>query len=82
MKIHMRPPLPPMLPPPPPKPASTAFQLAMQTEELVKTAQQQEARRKKLFGARKMPRDMDDETDPDENERNHRSKEKIVDRLA
>jgi hypothetical protein len=54
----------------------------METEELVEMAQRQETRREKLFGTRRLPRDVDDKTDPDENERDHRSKHKTVDRLA
>ena len=55
MKIHMRPPFPPLLPAPPPKPPPTAFQLEMQAEELTKVAQQQKDRLKKLYGGRKTP---------------------------
>ena len=58
MKIHMRPPLPPMLPAPPPNPSPTAFQLEMQAEELTKAAQQQKTRLKKLYGGRKNPRGL------------------------
>ena len=72
MKIHMRPPLPPLLPAPPPKPPPTVFQLEMQAEELIKTAQQQKARLKKLCGARKNPRDLDENTDSETQERDPR----------
>jgi hypothetical protein len=73
MKIHMRPPLPPLLPAPPPKPPPTVFQLEMQAEELIKTAQQQKGRLKKLHGARKNPRNLDEDTDSETHERDHRS---------
>src|SRR5664280_1998911 len=53
MKIHMRLPFLPMPPAPPPTALATAIQLEMQAEELTKTAQQQQTRLKKLFGARK-----------------------------
>jgi hypothetical protein len=39
MKIHMRPPLPPIPLAPPPKPPPTVFQLEMQAHELSKTIQ-------------------------------------------
>ncbi len=77
MKIHTRPPLPPLLPPPPPKPPPTAFQLAMQAEELTKAAQQQKDRLKKLFGGRKRPEDTDDNTDSDMHGRDRRSKRNL-----
>jgi len=73
MKIHMRPPLPPLLPAPPPKPPPTAFKLDMQTEELTKVAQQQKDRLKKLYGGRKNPGDLDEDTDSETQERDHRS---------
>jgi hypothetical protein len=73
MKIHMRPPLPPLLPAPPPKPPPTAFQLDMQTEELAKVAQQQKDRLKKLYGGQKNPGDLDEDTDSETQERDHRS---------
>lgn len=71
MKIHMRlfPPMPPALPP---KPPPTAFQLDMETEELSKIAQQQQARQKKLFGAKRNGQDQNEDTDL-ERERNCRS---------
>lgn len=79
MKIHMRPPIPFLPPAPPPKSAPTAFQLAMQGEELIKTAQQQRTRLKKLYGAWKNPGDLDEDEAPDsENcKRNHRSNRKL-----
>jgi hypothetical protein len=73
MKIHMRPPLPPLLSAPPPKPPPTAFQLQMQAEELTKAAQQQKDRLKKLYGRRNTPGDLDEDTDSETHERDHRS---------
>ena len=75
MKIHMRPPLPPMPPATPPKPPPTAFQLAMQPEELTETAQLHQARLKKLYGAWKDRRDLDEDEDTDfeKRKRDHRS---------
>jgi hypothetical protein len=40
---------------------------------LIKTAQQQKARLKKLYGARKNPRDLDENTDLETQERDPRS---------
>jgi hypothetical protein len=74
MKIHMRPPLPYMPPAPPPKAPLTAFQLAMKGEELIKTAQQQRSRLKKLYGAWKKPRDQDEDDDPETDERDRHRK--------
>jgi hypothetical protein len=82
MKIHMRLPIPPFLPPPPPKPAPTAFQLAMQAEELAETAQQQQSRLKKLFGLRRKARVTNDDTEPEEGDQNRHSKSKLIDRRA
>jgi len=45
----------------------------MQAEELSKTAQQQRARLKKLHGGRKSPGDLDEDTDSETHERDHRS---------
>ena len=73
MKIHMRPPLPTMPLAPPPKPPPTAFQLGNQAEQLNKTAQQQQTRLKKLYGARKNRRDLDEDPDSETYERDHRS---------
>jgi hypothetical protein len=73
MKIHMRPPLPAMPLAPPPKLLPTTFQLEMRTEELTKAAQQQKARLKKQYGARKTPRDLDKDSDLETDERDHRS---------
>ncbi len=73
MKIHMRPPLPPLLPAPPPKPPPTAFQLNMQAEELTKVAQQQKDRLKKLFGGRKNRGDVDEGADSGTQERDYSS---------
>ena len=69
----MRPPFPFMPPAPPLKAPSTAFQLAIKAEELIKTSQQQKARLKKLYGARKNPRDLDEDTDSETQERDPRS---------
>jgi len=73
MKIHVRPPLPPLLPAPPPKPPPTAFQLEMQAQELTKAVQQQNDRLKKLYRGRKKPGDLDEDADSDTYERDHRS---------
>jgi hypothetical protein len=73
MKIHMRPPLLFALPAPPPKAPPTLFQLEVQTEELITTAQQQRDRLKKLHGARKNPGDLNDDGDSETQERDHRS---------
>jgi hypothetical protein len=73
MKIHIRPPLPAVPPLPPPKPPLTTFQLEMQAEELTKTAQQQQTRLKKLYGARKDPKDPDEDNDSETHKRDHRS---------
>jgi hypothetical protein len=73
MKIHMRPPLPFMPPASPLKAPSTAFHLEIKAEELIKTAQQQKARLKKLCGARKNPRNLDENTDSETQERDPRS---------
>lgn len=73
MKIHMRAPLPPLLPAPQPKPPPTAFQLDMQAEELTQVAQQQKDRLKNLYGGRKNPRDLDDDTESETQEHDHRS---------
>ena len=77
MKIHMRPPIPFMPPAPLPKAPPTAFQLAMQGEELIKTAQQQRTRLKKLYGAWKNPRDLDEDNDSETDERDRRSKRNL-----
>jgi hypothetical protein len=73
MKVHMRRPLPFMPPAPSLKAPSTAFQLEIKAEELIKTAQQQKGRLKKLYGARKNPRDLDEDTDSETQERDPRS---------
>jgi hypothetical protein len=77
MKIHMRPPIPFMPPASPPKAPPTTFQLAMQGEELIKTAQQQRARLKKLYGAWENPRDLDEDTDSEADERDRRPKRNL-----
>jgi hypothetical protein len=77
MKIHMRPSLPFMPPAPQPKAPPTAFQLAMQGEELIKTAQQQRTRLKKLYGAWKNSRDLDEDTDSETDERDGRPKRNL-----
>ena len=82
MKIRMRPPSPPIPPVPPPKAPPTAFQLEMQPGELLKTAQHQQTRLKQLFGARKKLRDLDEETDSETHEHDHRSKQSPTDFLA
>jgi hypothetical protein len=73
MKIHARPPFPPLLPAPPPKPPPTAFQLAIQAQELTKAAQQQNDRLKKLYGGRKKHGDLDEDADSETHEQGHRS---------
>jgi hypothetical protein len=77
MKIHMRPPLLFAPPAPPPKVPPTVFQLAVQAEELITTAQQQRDRLKKLSGARKRPGDLDEDADSETSERGHRSKRNL-----
>jgi len=62
MKIHMRPPLLPPLPQPPPR-LPTPFAVALKTEELIETAQQQRVRLKKLFGTRKDQPGSDEDAD-------------------
>lgn len=71
MKIHMRPPFPPMPLPPPPKPPPSAFQLEMQAEKLTKAAQQQKDRLKKLYGGRKNRRDLDCDADSETRDQDH-----------
>jgi len=73
MKIHMRPPLLFAPPAPPPKAPPTVFQLELQAEELMTTAQQQRDRLKKLYGARKNPADLDEDADSETHERDRRS---------
>jgi hypothetical protein len=73
MKIHLRPPLLLTPPAPPPKPPPTALQLEMQAEELIKTAQQQRARLKKLHGALKSDQDLDEDADSETHKHDHRS---------
>jgi len=82
MKIHMRLVLPPMPAPPPPKPLQTIFQVEMQAEELIKTAQQQKSRLKKLYAARNKPGDLDEDSDSERREQDHRSKRNAVDFIA
>jgi hypothetical protein len=77
MKIHMRPPIQFMPPAPPPKAPPTAFQLAMQGEELIKTAQQHRTRLKKLYGAWKNPRNLDEDADSETDERDSRPKRNL-----
>jgi hypothetical protein len=64
-----------MPPATPHKPPPTAFQLEMQAEELTKTAQLYQTRMKKLCGARKNRRDLDEDeaTDSENGNRDHRS---------
>lgn len=73
MKIHMRPPLLFALPAPPPKAPPTLFQLEVQAEELITTAQQQRDRLKKLNGPRKNPEDLDEDANSEPHDRDHRS---------
>ena len=73
MKIHMRPPLPPLPLPPPPKSVPTPFELEMQTEELTKASLQQQARLTKLFGERKNRSDPDEDADSEKQQRGHHS---------
>jgi ABC-type enterochelin transport system substrate-binding protein len=82
MKIHMRLPFLPMPSAPPPTALATAIQLEMQAEELTKTAQQQQTRLKKLFGARKNPQDLDEDTDSEKRKHDNRSNRNPVDFLA
>jgi hypothetical protein len=69
----MRPPLLFAPPAPPPKAPPTLFQLEVQAEELMTTAQQQKDRLKKLYGGRKNPADLDEDADSETHERDHRS---------
>jgi hypothetical protein len=83
MKIHIRPPLPPIPPAPPPKSPPTAIQLKLQAEELIKTAQQQQTRLKKLYGARKNCEDFDEDNDADSEKRQRdRRSNRDIDFLA
>jgi hypothetical protein len=77
MKIHMRPPIPFMPPALPPKAPPTAFQMVMQGEELIKTAQQQRTRLKRLYGALKNPLDLDEDTDSETDKRDRHPKRKL-----
>jgi hypothetical protein len=45
----------------------------MEAEELTKAAQQQQIRLRKLYGARKDPRDLDEDNDSEPHKRDHRS---------
>jgi hypothetical protein len=82
MKIHALP-LPPPLPPPsPPKAAPTDLEVALKGEELIKTAQQQRAQRSKLYRVRRNPRDADENSDPQANEKDHQAPRKAIDFLA
>jgi hypothetical protein len=82
MKIHMRPSLPPMPPTPLQKTPQTAFQLGMQAAELIMTAQQQQNRLKKLYGAWRNRRDLDEDTDSETHEQDRRLNQDPVDFLA
>jgi hypothetical protein len=62
-----------MPPTPPLKAPSTAFQPEIKAEELIKASQRQKARLKRLFGAQKKPRDLDEDTDSETQERDPRS---------
>lgn len=73
MKIHMRPPLPPMPLPPPPKAPPTQFELETQAKELTKASLQQQARLKKLFGERKSRHDSDEDADSEKHQRDDHS---------
>ena len=73
MKIHMR----PLPPAPPPKPPTPSFWLEMQAEELVKTAQQQQTRLKRLYGARKSHQDLGEDTDSEKHELDHPSRRNL-----
>ena len=79
MKIHPRPPLPLPLPQPPKLP--TPIAVAIKTEELIETAQQQRARLKRLSGARKSKFGPEDDRDSQENEAGT-SSNRILDVLA
>lgn len=72
MKIHMRPPLIFAPPTPPPKVPPTVFQVTVQAEELMTTAQQQRDRLKKLSGTRKNPGDLDEDADSETSQQGHR----------
>jgi hypothetical protein len=79
MKIHPHPPLIPPLPQPPKPPTPVA--VAVKTEELIETAQQQRARLKKLFGARKNKAEPEDDRGSQGNEAGT-SSNRILDVLA
>jgi hypothetical protein len=66
MKIHPHPPFPPSAPQPPKLPTPVA--VAVKTEELIETAQQQRARLKKLSGARKNKAEPEDDRGSQEGE--------------
>jgi hypothetical protein len=50
------------------------FSLEIQAEELTRTAQQQQTRLKKLYGAHKNREDLDEDTESEKHERDHRQK--------
>lgn len=77
MKIHMRPPVPPMPLSPPPKAVPTPFELEIQAGELTKASLQQQARLKKLFGERKNRGDPDEDANSETQQRGHHSKRNL-----
>jgi hypothetical protein len=81
MKIHIRPPVPPIPYTPIPKAPPTEFWLEMEAEELIKNAQQQRDRLKKLHGAwtnrQNTNEDAESET-PEQNQRSQRNLELLV----
>ena len=77
MKIHMRPPLATLPLAPLPKLPPNAYRLEMQAGELTKVAQQQKDRLKKLYRVRKNSGDLDEDTDSESQERDHRSKRNL-----
>jgi hypothetical protein len=73
MAQAMRPPFLFMPPAPPLKAPSTAFQLEIKAEELIKTSQEQKGRLKKLYEARENPRNLDEDPDSETQEPDPRS---------
>ena len=77
MKIHLRPPLPILPPTPALKPPATTIQLEMQANALIKTSRQQQNRLNTLYGARKDPRDSDEDMDSEPDEQDQHGKKNL-----
>jgi hypothetical protein len=82
MKIHMRPPLPPLPPPAPPKAPPTPFEMELTTEALIKIAQQQRTWRSKMKNVRRNPRRRDKDADSDGSDQDGRPRRTTVDFLV